>query len=386
MLAGGHQRQGKASKKAARKSVSSSNPVTNITATAPQAVRSSTSPVTGSSPKESSATRSRSHSTVPQPELFPGDDRETAVSRRRAPSRASEAPTDGISPDVFEFLEGDPERRSHSRKASDSSSGKTSSAKPKGRPRKASISQLLRTVSGISSTKDHSPSRSSSIGSRDSADYQPPTPPDMPFDGVHWKGSKGVPPRVPMAGAYFTDSESIMNGPASNYMDMSSPEAFYMPKHIPSYPTSPDASRQPSGRMSADAHEIRPNEASRRRSVGSDSNKSSSSPKDEAEPRTCLYRRFEALNHRVIKHLQEELSQLEDDLVTLDDLEEARSGSSGTRSSPRQKLLAAKFQDLLHQDYSVFQHKRAELMEKIVQKTEQYSEITLLLSPIISCK
>lgn len=90
------------------------------------------------------------------------------------------------------------------------------------------------------------------------------------------------------------------------------------------------------------------------------------------DTRPRLYRKFRDLNHRLFCHLQEEIAQLEDDLATLDELEEMQHSPSNPLSSPRQKALAAKFQDLQISDWSVLRYKRQELMETVLTKTEQY--------------
>lgn len=73
---------------------------------------------------------------------------------------------------------------------------------------------------------------------------------------------------------------------------------------------------------------------------------------------------------------------MEDDLATLDELEAMQHLPSNSQSSPRQKLLAAKFHELQINDWSVLHYKREELMEKILAKTEQYSKHQLPNSPI----
>ncbi|EFE39685.1 conserved hypothetical protein [Trichophyton verrucosum HKI 0517] len=267
---------------------------------------------------------------------------------------------------------------SHSRKASEPVL--PGAPRPKDHTRKASLSQLLRTVSGGSSStakdkekdkeRDLSPSRSSSASKE--SEYQPITPPDMLFDPINLNipGTKGM-SKSHMAGSYMTDLESLLEGPTSAapaFMSFSHPESFYMPKSMLSYsmapppPTKQQQQLQHSDRAPA-------TEASRRRSQAS-------LPEQfewTATPETPhhVYRKFERLNHRVLRHLQEEIAQLEDDLLTIDDIEAARAGASGSRASSRQKQLAAKYRDQI-QDHSVLQNKRTDLLDKIILKTDQY--------------
>ncbi|KAF3483788.1 uncharacterized protein GIQ15_03112 [Arthroderma uncinatum] len=325
---------------------------------------------------------------------------EKETSRRRAASRASEPPVTvntsaaaaaattaapiAIDPHaaVFSYLDQHEEqmRPSHSRKASEPVISKAH--RPKDHTRKASLSQLLRTVSGgnSSSTRDLSPSRSSSVSKE--SEYQPATPPDMLFDPInmHLGSSKGL-SKSQMAGSYMTDSESILEGPtaaAPAFMNFSHPEAFYMPKNMLSYTMGPPpVSSKQADRVRHDA-QAGPLEGSRRRSQTSEPFEWTAP----AETPQHVYRKFEKLNHRVLRHLQEEIAQLEDDLLTLDDIDAARAGSSTTRTSPRQKQLAAKYRDQI-QDYSVLQNKRSDLLDKVILKTDQYNRALSSFSKVV---
>ncbi|KAK2737299.1 hypothetical protein FQN57_000383 [Myotisia sp. PD_48] len=317
----------------------------------------------------------------------PEPEPEPKASRRRATSRFSEHTVSSEpAPDVFSFLEkGEKSPTHHSRKASEPII-KLQSKQQKERPRKASLSQLLRTVSGISSIRDLSPSRASSVASRDS-EYQPPTPPDMLLDPLNMgRQGKGF-SRAPMAGAYLTDSEPMLDGPtstSSDFLNFSNPDSYYMPKDFPSYPVSPTTTKH-SDRLRLDTSDTRNSIASRRRSMGSVSSKSISSHPAAGMPQQPprIYRKFESLNHRVLRHLQDEITQLEDDLTTLDELEAAHNNPASTRSSPRQKILAAKYNDLHIEDYSVLQYKRNDLLDKMITKTEKYNRALCAFSKVM---
>ncbi|KAM5433101.1 hypothetical protein MferCBS31731_007214 [Microsporum ferrugineum] len=352
----------------------------------------------------SSATRRRAASRASEPLIIP-----TSAAAAAATASMSTGAVDPTAA-VFSYLDQQQEdqmRPSHSRKASEPAVSKAS--RPKDHARKASLSQLLRTVSGGSSStakerdrdRDLSPSRSSSVSKE--SEYQPATPPDMLFDPInfHIPGSKGV-PKSHMAGSYMTDSESILEGPPSAapaFMNFSHPEAFYMPKSTLSYSMGPLSSKQP--------ERAPPIEGSRRRSQTSASVPASAfasaapapavaapaptatatTPEQfewTAPPETPyhVYRKFEKLNHRVLRHLQEEIAQLEDDLLTIDDIDAARAGASSNRTSPRQKQLAAKYRDQI-QDHSVLQNKRADLLEKVILKTDQYNRALSSFSKVI---
>ncbi|KAK2873825.1 hypothetical protein FQN49_002029 [Arthroderma sp. PD_2] len=318
------------------------------------------------------------------------DEKETSsAARRRAASRASEPPITTAQSDphapVFSYLDQHEEqmRPSHSRKASEPVISKVH--RPKDHTRKASLSQLLRTVSGGGSSsardrdRDLSPSRSSSVSKE--SEYQPATPPDMLFDPINLNlgSSKGM-SKSQMAGSYMTDSESILEGPTSAtpaFMNFSHPEAFYMPKNILSYTMGPPSSKQ-ADRIRLDTQGGAPVEGSRRRSQTSEQFEWTTP----TETPQHVYRKFEKLNHRVLRHLQEEIAQLEDDLLTLDDIDTARAGSSSSRTSPRQKQLAAKYRDQI-QDYSVLQNKRSDILDKVILKTDQYNRALSSFSKVI---
>ncbi|EFW20424.1 conserved hypothetical protein [Coccidioides posadasii str. Silveira] len=290
------------------------------------------------------SSRPRSQSTSHRPrekEILPG--------RRRATTRSTEPTSVERAPDVFQFL--DNEDSEPSGKALKCVERRYSEQGPASRPpeqdcsRKDSTAYSFRSDSGIS-VRDHSPGRASSTVSGD--EYQPPTPPDIPLDNMKWGLVRPLKSKRPgpMAGAYITDTESLLENPvtSSSFMDPSAPES---------------------------------NQHARRRSLSVSSPKSSPPEKPTPESRPRIYRKFDALNHRLLRHLQEEIIQLEEDLSTLDELEAAHQSPASARNSPRQKLLAAKYHDLQIQDYSVLHYKRTDLLEKVALKTEQYIVQTL---------
>ncbi|EZF76770.1 hypothetical protein H105_01950 [Trichophyton soudanense CBS 452.61] len=279
----------------------------------------------------------------------------------------------------------------HSRKASEPVLPRA--PRPKDHTRKASLSQLLRTVSGGSSStakdkekdkeRDLSPSRSSSASKE--SEYQPITPPDMLFDPINLNipGTKGM-SKSHMAGSYMTDSESLLEGPTSAapaFMSFSHPESFYMPKSMLSYSMAPPPpTKQQQQQQQQHSDRAPATEASRRRSQVSVPEQFEWTTTPETPHH--VYRKFERLNHRVLRHLQEEIAQLEDDLLTIDDIEAARAGASGSRASSRQKQLAAKYRDQI-QDHSVLRNKRTDLLDKVILKTDQYNRALCSFSKVI---
>ncbi|EFQ99609.1 hypothetical protein MGYG_02623 [Nannizzia gypsea CBS 118893] len=360
--------------------------------------------------------------TVPLPATATSIPAVAAISTSTSTSiPASVAPIDPAAAAVFSYLDQPLDEQmqmrpsAHSRKASEPVVPRA--PRPKDHSRKASLSQLLRTVSGGSSSsatakekdkdkekekdkererekeRDLSPSRSSSVSKE--SEYQPVTPPDMLFDPInlHIPGSKGM-AKSHMAGSYMTDTESLLEGPTSAapaFMNFSHPESFYVPKSMLSYSMAPPPptkhhhhhhhpQQQQQQQHLPHADKAPTTEASRRRSQASVPEQFEWT----AVPETPhhVYRKFERLNHRVLRHLQEEIAQLEDDLITIDDIDAARAGASGSRASSRQKQLAAKYRDQI-QDYSILQNKRTDLLDKIMLKTDQYNRALCSFSKVI---
>ncbi|KAL4882834.1 hypothetical protein BJY04DRAFT_216923 [Aspergillus karnatakaensis] len=94
-----------------------------------------------------------------------------------------------------------------------------------------------------------------------------------------------------------------------------------------------------------------------------------------------LYRRFEDVNHRVLLYLQDEISQLEEELRVLDDYEEMqRCGAAeqeGTKVMPPSRRM-----DVQAQAYSSLHYRREEVMGALIQKTEQYNNALAAYSKV----
>ncbi|KAL3477555.1 hypothetical protein BJX99DRAFT_124975 [Aspergillus californicus] len=95
-----------------------------------------------------------------------------------------------------------------------------------------------------------------------------------------------------------------------------------------------------------------------------------------------LYRRFEDINHRVLLYLQDEISQLEEELRVLDDYEEMqRRGAAeqeGTKVMPPSRRM-----DIQAQAYSSLHYRREEVMGALIQKTEQYNTALAAYSKVL---
>lgn len=377
MPQGGHSAgQGRSSKKDGSKKTPSSVPLTaaaiNAAVTTP-----GDSAVTQQS-------RPRSHSYGSKhvvSQSVHGSTNENSVPRKWTKKASELSPVQTL-PNVFEFLERDdsddavrptgaPEK---SEQAVNLARNVTSPPK-RSKERKPSASHSFYSDSGIS-IRDNSPDRASSVASKESTDYQPVTPPNLSLATVNWKrpDDSRTRPELQMAGAYITDSETVLESPTSApvFFDMSSPESFYLPsRQVRPCPSDPTKS-QCGGLHQAclDIKGLKSAENSRRWSSCSESLTSKSpSFKSESQAPPRIYRKFEALNHRVLLHLQEDIAQMEEDLASLDEYETMQRASNARiygRQNPRRY-------DSLPEEHPSLHQRKLDLIERILMKTEQYS-------------
>ncbi|OJD15596.1 hypothetical protein AJ78_04149 [Emergomyces pasteurianus Ep9510] len=313
--------------------------------------------------------RSKTYSTRPQTDIT---FKEPPTLKRSATARPSEPESRQSSPNVFEFLDKDnsEDTGTHwARTARARQPSATSSASQSSR-RKSSASYSLNSDSGIS-LRDHSPDRASSV----STEYQPATPPDISLDTLNWKfaDESRTRRRLQMAGAYMTDTETVLESPTSpglGYFDFSAPESYYTHAKI-APPNSALHSSYPYRQPNFDMRKISMSTSKQQRRASMESESKRSESRDVDHP--LLFRKFESLNHRLLRHLQEEIAQMEEDLTILDEVEEVRRVAVNVRNSGRQKLLSTKHQDLQSEELSALQQRKFELVEKLVPRTEQYN-------------
>ncbi|OAX81253.1 hypothetical protein ACJ72_04403 [Emergomyces africanus] len=359
---------GKSLKKdGSKKSSPSRNAAVETTPAAP--VKTSSYSNETSPPTARSRLRSKTYTPKPQPDIIFKDH---PTLKRSATARPSDPQPRQPSPNVFEFLDKDnsEDTAAHWARTVRARQPFATSASKSSR-RKSSASYSLNSDSGIS-LRDHSPDRASSVSS---TEYQPATPPDISLDTFNWKfaDESRTRRRLRMAGAYMTDTETVLESPTSpgiGYFDFSTPESYYThSKHTP--PNSAIHSSYPYRQPNLDMRKINTSTSKqqRRASMESDSNRSES--RDDDHP--LLFRKFELLNHRLLRHLQEEIAQMEEDLTILDEVEEVRRVAVNVRNSGRQKLLSTKHQDLQSEELSALQQRKFELVEKLVPRTEQYN-------------
>lgn len=259
-------------------------------------------------------------------------------------SPAKSADTDQRSKDVFEFLEEEEEDESEGSGSEQTSSG--------------------------------------SETDEDDADVQPKTTPFTPAT-IGLQLARG-PPVLQQPGSY--------NEPSATKKDVSSPvqekreldfsampESLYSqrnpaPLQRPSFPPSPPKS--PEETHSKKAPKMRKTHNTKPKKIASGYGylaprikvSKGDGGKDRLPP---LYRQFEHLNHRVLLHLQDEIALMEEDLHTLDELEEGYRAAEREKSKPQ---LASRRLEAQAQSYSTLHARRQNLMELLIQKTEQYSE------------
>lgn len=312
-------------------------------------------------------------------------------------------------PNVFDFLDDNEETDSDS---SQGSSGSTSSSKENDNGRIPAMESPTRraglgSVTGDrhsclpsdlnsepgSSFRTSSPDQTFSVASKDSTstDFESATLPDASPETRHLRlaHSHIAHSKLHVAGGYET--ESLAGGPEpppDHNFDYSAPETYYIPSRAnpllrdqPSseVPTEDSESLRPSGKRKTKKAAMSPGPSFGYACLAS---KLDSSVKDDHKL-PPLYRRFEAVNHRVLLYLQDEIAQMEEELQRLDEYEEkhriALAQRDGTKPAP-----ASRRMDAEAQAYSSFHSRRMALLEKLTYKTHQYSK-HFLLSCICKC-
>lgn len=188
--------------------------------------------------------------------------------------------------------------------------------------------------------------------------------------------SNPSPVRAPSPDSSVT-TESPITG--KRQLEISHPESFYRASrdhtslHRPPLPPSPPRSPEDSPHRESPVkrrHSSAPQVSSGYGFLASRLTRSAAEEKAGFSP---LYRRFENVNHRILLHLQDEISQMEEDLHALDEYEEmhrvATAEQEGTKPPPGSRRL-----DVQSQVYSSLHYRRMDLMNALMQKTEQYSK------------
>lgn len=86
-----------------------------------------------------------------------------------------------------------------------------------------------------------------------------------------------------------------------------------------------------------------------------------------------VYRRFENVNHRILLHLQDEISQLEEELQMMDEYEAKHHAAVAEKEGSEHLEPASRRMDVEAGRYSAFHARRLELVDRLTYKVNQYS-------------
>lgn len=187
-----------------------------------------------------------------------------------------------------------------------------------------------------------------------------------------------------------SSDESVSSYEKENLDFSKKPEAYYSrhnhpaPLHQqPHFPPSPPKSPEENSMKN---HQQRPQKNDQPSQVSSGygylASRLSTSTGDISDHLPPLYRRFEYLNHRVLLHLQDEIAQMEEQLHILDDHEEKHRVFTAKREGT-QPMSASRRMDAQAQTHSTLCYRRSNLIEAVIQKTEQYSACPHLAGTIL---
>lgn len=106
---------------------------------------------------------------------------------------------------------------------------------------------------------------------------------------------------------------------------------------------------------------------------------STTDPKNGDRRLVPVYRRFENVNHRILLHLQDEISQLEEELQMMDEYEaKHRAAMAGKEGSEQLEPGSRRMDVEAAGRYSAFHARRLELVDRLAYKVNQYSKSHLL--------
>lgn len=300
------------------------------------------------------------------------------------PPRKSAEPAKKM-PNVFEFLEENEESSSDSSSVSSSSSESESESDEEPEPPRPIQTTEVQApkprantvprgvlVSG-GNTPPKKVTQSAPVVSKSPKEPRKPAPPTAPSTSNQLVTRKRQLTRKP------SPISTANISPGKGQLELSRPQTYHglsrdsgavhRPPLPPSPPRSPEDSLHrttPTKRRDSNASQ----EPSGYGLLASHLTKSASQDSGGFPP---LYRRFETVNHRVLLHLQDEISQMEEDLHTLDEYEEMHRVSTAEQEGAK-PLPASRRRDAQSQAYSSLHYRRMDLMSVLIQKTEQYSK------------
>lgn len=282
-------------------------------------------------------------------------------------------------PNVFEFLDEHDDPSSNSSDSSDTSDssedeGEPSQAAPEIQSPKPRTSPAHHALLAPKSSPPRKPVESSTVPSRSSSNSRPQQAPSAP---ASTETQLQLDRKQSQVQKYSTPSQEGSPSFGKRQLQLSRPENHYTARdpsalHRPPLPPSPPSSPEDSIHRGAPAKRRASNASQVSSGYGLVASHLTRSARQEKAGFPPLYRRFESLNHRVLLHLQDEISQMEEDLHTLDEYEEmhrvATAEQDGTKAMPASRRLEAQ-----SQAYSSLHYRRMDLMAALIQKTEQYS-------------
>ncbi|KAJ5382726.1 hypothetical protein N7517_000637 [Penicillium concentricum] len=298
-------------------------------------------------------------------------------------------------PNVFEFLEENDESSSDSSSSSSSSESESESESDEEpvpprpiqttkiqspKPRANTVPHGVLVSGG--NTPPKKVAQSPPVVSKSPSEPRKPAPTPVPSTGNQLVTRKRQPTRKPSP----ISTASI--SPEKGQLELSRPPIYHGSSrdngavHRPPLPPSPPRSPEDS------LHRTTPTK--RRDSTASQEPSGygllatylTKSASEESGGFPPLYRRFETINHRVLLHLQDEISQMEEDLHALDEYDEMHRVSAAEQEGTK-PLPSSRRRDAQAQAYSSLHYRRMDLMSALIQKTEQYNNALSAYSKVL---
>ncbi|OQE05908.1 hypothetical protein PENVUL_c021G02685 [Penicillium vulpinum] len=297
-------------------------------------------------------------------------------------------------PNVFEFLEENDESSSASSSSSSSSESESESDEEPEPPRPIQTTTKIQSPKPRANTVPHGvlvsggnapPKRvtlSLPVLSKSPTEPRKPASQPAPPTGNQLVTRKKQPTRKPSP----ISTENI--SPGKGQLELSRPQTYHGSSrdsgvvHRPPLPPSPPRSPEDSLHRTTPTKRRDSSASQEPSGYGILASHLTKSTAEESGGFPPLYRRFETINHRVLLHLQDEISQMEEDLHTLDEYEEMHRLSIAEQEGTK-PLPASRRRDVQSQAYSSLHYRRMDLMSVLIQKTEQYNNALSAYSKVL---
>ncbi|CDM28879.1 hypothetical protein DTO013E5_1307 [Penicillium roqueforti] len=291
-------------------------------------------------------------------------------------------------PNVFEFLEENDESSSDS--SSLSSSSESESDEEPEPPRPIQSTTQIQAPKPRTNTVPHGVLVSGGNISPKKVTQSPPVASKSPKEprkpapstGNQLVTRKRQPTRKP------SPISTAQTSPGIGELELSRPQTYHgSPRdngaiHRPPLPPSPPRSPEDSLHRTTPTKRRDSNVSQEPSGYGLLASHLTKSASEESGSFPPLYRRFETVNHRVLLHLQDEISQMEEDLHTLDEYEEIHRVSTAEQEGAK-PFPASRRRDAQAQAYSSLHYRRMDLMSTLIQKTEQYNNALCAYSKVL---